>query len=105
MLLKKSKIKAFSRLQITGSKSESNRALLLQALYNGLTIQNLSNSDDSKLMKNALSSKATNIDIHHAGTAMRFLTAYFARVENPNFVRIYNKYHEKGLEIIKRLFF
>ena len=78
MLLKKSKIKAFSRLQITGSKSESNRVLLLQALYNGLTIQNLSNSDDSKLMKNALSSKATNIDIHHAGTAMRFLTAYFA---------------------------
>ena len=78
MLLKKSKIKAFSRLQITGSKSESNRALLLQALYNCLTIQNLSNSDDSKLMKNALSSKATNIDIHHAGTAMRFLTAYFA---------------------------
>ena len=78
MLLKKSKIKAFSRLQITGSKSESNRALLLQSLYNGLTIQNLSNSDDSKLMKNALSSKATNIDIHHAGTAMRFLTAYFA---------------------------
>ena len=78
MLLKKSKIKAFSRLQITGSKSESNRALLLQALYNGFTIQNLSNSDDSKLMKNALSSKATNIDIHHAGTAMRFLTAYYA---------------------------
>ena len=78
MLLKKSKIKAFSRLQITGSKSESNRVLLLQALYNGLTIQNLSNSDDSKLMKNALSSKATKIDIHHAGTAMRFLTAYFA---------------------------
>ncbi len=78
MLLKKSKIKAFSRLQITGSKSESNRALLLQSLYNGLTIQNLSNSDDSKLMKNALSSKATKIDIHHAGTAMRFLTAYFA---------------------------
>jgi 3-phosphoshikimate 1-carboxyvinyltransferase len=78
MLLKKSKIKAFSRLQITGSKSESNRALLLQALYNGLSIQNLSNSDDSKLMKNALSSEATNIDIHHAGTAMRFLTAYFA---------------------------
>ncbi|MEC8324083.1 MAG: 3-phosphoshikimate 1-carboxyvinyltransferase, partial [Bacteroidota bacterium] len=57
---------------------ESNRALLLQALYNGFTIQNLSNSDDSKLMKNALSSKATNIDIHHAGTAMRFLTAYYA---------------------------
>ena len=78
MILKKSKIKAFSRLQITGSKSESNRVLLLQALYNGLTIQNLSNSDDSKLMKNALSSKATKIDIHHAGTAMRFLTAYFA---------------------------
>jgi 3-phosphoshikimate 1-carboxyvinyltransferase len=52
--------------------------LLLKALFNDLSIENLSNSDDTELMKNALSSKRSLIDIHHAGTAMRFLTAYFA---------------------------
>ncbi len=71
-------IKAKSKLSITGSKSESNRLLLLQALYPQLQIKNLSNSDDSMLMQKALSSKDEVVDIHHAGTAMRFLTAYFA---------------------------
>ena len=78
IFLKKSKISAFSELKITGSKSESNRVLLLQALYKGLTINNLSNSDDSQLMQKAIASEDTTVDIHHAGTAMRFLTAYFA---------------------------
>lgn len=78
IFLNKSKISAFSELKITGSKSESNRVLLLQALYKGLTINNLSNSDDSRLMQKAIASEDTTVDIHHAGTAMRFLTAYFA---------------------------
>lgn len=78
IFLRKSKINAFSALKITGSKSESNRVLLLQALYKGLNINNLSNSDDTQLMQKAMTSKDPIIDIHHAGTAMRFLTAYFA---------------------------
>ena len=78
IFLKKSKINPFSVLKITGSKSESNRVLLLQALYSGLKINNLSNSDDSQLMQKAIASKGSLVDIHHAGTAMRFLTAYFA---------------------------
>ncbi|WP_424493326.1 3-phosphoshikimate 1-carboxyvinyltransferase [Salinimicrobium sp. GXAS 041] len=65
-------------LNITGSKSESNRLLILQALYPNLEIENLSNSDDSKVLLKALSSEEKTVDIHHAGTAMRFLTAYFA---------------------------
>ena len=76
--INKSEIKPFSSLKITGSKSESNRVLLLQALYKGLKINNLSNSDDSQLMQAALASDSSTVDIHHAGTAMRFLTAYFA---------------------------
>lgn len=67
-----------SSITITGSKSESNRLLLLQALYPNISIENLSNSDDSVLMQKALSSEDEIIDIHHAGTAMRFLTAYFS---------------------------
>ena len=68
-------------IKITGSKSETNRLLLLQALFKGLQIENLSNSDDGTLMKKALMSTDEIIDIHHAGTAMRFLTAYFAAKE------------------------
>ena len=66
------------KLTITGSKSETNRLLLLQALYPELAIENKSNSDDSVAMEHALVSKENVKDIHHAGTAMRFLTAYFA---------------------------
>ena len=73
-----SKLKNHQNVQITGSKSESNRLLLLQALYPQIEIENVSNSDDSVLMQKALQSKDSLIDIHHAGTAMRFLTAYFS---------------------------
>lgn len=68
-----------SQLAITGSKSESNRLLLLNQLFeNVLTLENVSNSEDSQLMQKALANKTDVIDIHHAGTAMRFLTAYFS---------------------------
>lgn len=65
-------------IQITGSKSESNRALILQAIYPNIELLNLSNSDDTNVLKKALKSDVGTIDIHHAGTAMRFLTAYYA---------------------------
>ena len=67
-----------SSIKITGSKSESNRLLLLKALYPQFNLENISNSDDSNLMTKALSSQSNMVDIHHAGTAMRFLTAFFA---------------------------
>jgi 3-phosphoshikimate 1-carboxyvinyltransferase len=73
-------------VNITGSKSESNRLLLLQALYPEISISNLSNSDDSQVMQKALKSDSNTIDIHHAGTAMRFLTAFFATQENRQIV-------------------
>ncbi len=85
LLLKNSKLETRnSKLQITGSKSETNRLLLLKALYPNLILENTSNSDDSEVMQKALafihhlSSTAQTIDVHHAGTAMRFLTAFFA---------------------------
>ncbi|WP_299117628.1 3-phosphoshikimate 1-carboxyvinyltransferase [uncultured Winogradskyella sp.] len=76
--LQKTYTKALSKIAITGSKSEANRLLILQALYPNIKIENLSNSDDSSLMKKALASDEQLVDIHHAGTAMRFLTAYFS---------------------------
>lgn len=76
--LHKSKIAKQSSIEITGSKSESNRLLLLQALYPEFELENVSNSDDSNLMARALNTSSSLINIHHAGTAMRFLTAYFS---------------------------
>ena len=76
---KQNEIKA--DLKITGSKSESNRLLVLQALYPNIQIENLSNSDDTLVLRKALDQGNGLIDIHHAGTAMRFLTAYFAASE------------------------
>ncbi|MBE7640957.1 MULTISPECIES: 3-phosphoshikimate 1-carboxyvinyltransferase [Salegentibacter] len=70
-----------ANINITGSKSESNRLLILQALFPNLKISNLSNSDDTHYLQKALKSEGELIDIHHAGTAMRFLTAYFATLE------------------------
>lgn len=78
-------------IAITGSKSETNRLLLLQALFPNLELENTSNSDDSEVMLKALSQNLQpttyNIfDVHHAGTAMRFLTAYFAIQEGKEVV-------------------
>ncbi len=67
-----------AQLNITGSKSETNRLLLLQALFPTITLNNTSNSDDSEVMQKALKGNAEIVDIHHAGTAMRFLTSYYA---------------------------
>ncbi|MBE8727164.1 3-phosphoshikimate 1-carboxyvinyltransferase [Flavobacterium hungaricum] len=66
------------QIAVTGSKSETNRLLLLKALFPNITLANTSNSDDSEVMQKALIGNDEIVDIHHAGTAMRFLTAYFA---------------------------
>ncbi len=73
-------------IKVTGSKSETNRSLLLQALFPNIKIENLSNSDDGEVMQKGLATTSGEVDIHHAGTAMRFLTAYFASQEGKNVV-------------------
>lgn len=65
-------------ISISGSKSESNRLLILQAQFPNISIENLSDSDDTEVLKKGLQVANGEVDVHHAGTAMRFLTAYFA---------------------------
>lgn len=67
-----------AHIVIPGSKSESNRLLILSSLFKKLSLENISNSDDTNYLLKALSSKSSTIDIGHAGTAMRFLTSYFS---------------------------
>lgn len=40
-----------AKIDISGSKSESNRLLILQQLYQNLSLENISDSDDSKYLK------------------------------------------------------
>ncbi|WP_412766895.1 3-phosphoshikimate 1-carboxyvinyltransferase [Tenacibaculum polynesiense] len=73
-------------ITISGSKSESNRLLILQKLFTSLKIENLSDSDDSNHLLEALQSNNDTVNIGHAGTAMRFLTAYFSCQEGKEVV-------------------
>ena len=66
-------------IELPPSKSISNRALIIGALGGSFDrLSNLASCDDTRVMLDALQSTSETIDVHDAGTAMRFLTAYFA---------------------------
>jgi 3-phosphoshikimate 1-carboxyvinyltransferase len=61
------------------SKSISNRLLIMSALSGDrLVPKGLSDSDDTAVMLKILHSSSSEHDTGHAGTSMRFLSAYFA---------------------------
>lgn len=72
--------KLLGTITLTASKSESNRALIIQALCSEkFQIKNLATAEDTVRMAKILaSSDGEVIDVGAAGTTMRFLTAYFA---------------------------
>ena len=67
-------------VDLPASKSISNRALTIAAMADGCSIGNIADCDDTNAMRRALltQSAQANVNIGAAGTAMRFLTAYFA---------------------------
>lgn len=62
-------------IQLTGSKSESNRALIIQSLCEGTVINNLSEAQDTVTLDRILKDLPSTVDVGPAGTAMRFLAA------------------------------
>lgn len=69
------------------SKSISNRALMIAALCGGEPqVLRPALCDDTAAMLEALSKQGGDIDVGAAGTAMRFLTAYFATREGTTVV-------------------
>ncbi len=66
-------------IHLPSSKSISNRMLILRALARSRSpLHNLSDSDDTRVLEKALEENSLVKDVGHAGTAMRFLTAYLA---------------------------
>src|SRR6476661_7337617 len=69
-----------AEINLKGSKSISNRHLILNHLFNILPVlKNLSDSEDTEVLQTALlnikNKVPGTIDVRHAGTDMRFLTA------------------------------
>jgi 3-phosphoshikimate 1-carboxyvinyltransferase len=85
-----------TEIQLTGSKSECNRALIISALSKKLVkVENLSNAADTVTLNNILNNleeeldvqiqESKTVDVGPAGTAMRFLSAYLS-AKNGNFL-------------------
>ncbi len=68
-----------TEIRLASSKSESNRALIINALtqFKG-QLENISSARDTQTMMRLLQSSDVVADVLDAGTTMRFLTAYFA---------------------------
>ena len=79
MRTRSGRIVRFGEVTLPASKSESNRALMIAA-YGGFApdFQNLSDSNDTKVLLSALKGKTPLIDIADCGTAARFMTTYLA---------------------------
>lgn len=75
------KKKLTGKINLPASKSISNRVMIIHALsYNPCRAMNLSDCDDTHAMEQVLSSNCSQFDIGHAGTAMRFLTAFLSKI-------------------------
>ncbi len=71
-----------SSIQLNGSKSISNRVLIIDALCNNqIEMQNLSNADDTIFLQHILQSKEDVLDAGAGGTTFRFLSAFLATQE------------------------
>ena len=70
-----------SVITLSGSKSESNRFLILKKFFPAIQLKNLSNSDDTLFLIDGLTSNQNEIDVSNAGTTIRFLTAYYSMMK------------------------
>ena len=88
-------------IKLPASKSISNRALIIHALAGGeITPDNLSDCDDTNVMVNALRNMPPVIDIMAAGTAMRFLTAYFSVIPGEHILTGTERMKHRPIEIL-----
>jgi 3-phosphoshikimate 1-carboxyvinyltransferase len=97
-------------IYLPSSKSESNRLLVIDAIIGteDLMIENLSTSNDTKVLKNALETlvrlKGTNIsvtlDMQDSGTAMRFITAFASAINVKSLITGSERMKERPLGIL-----
>tara|TARA_B110000902_G_scaffold5289_2_gene6210 strand:+ start:23723 stop:24952 length:1230 start_codon:yes stop_codon:yes gene_type:complete len=85
-------------IKLPSSKSISNRMLILQKLYEpDMELDNLSDANDSVLLKSILDSDVKHIDVQDAGTAFRFLVAKAAIGEGEYSIQGTERLHERPI--------
>lgn len=88
----KSKLSQINALiNLPASKSISNRVLILKEIYELKTnqpviLKNLSEAEDTQILRHALNNDLSEINIQNAGTCLRFLTAYFSAKPGSNII-------------------
>lgn len=88
-------------ITLSGSKSISNRVLIIRALAEGdFDIHNLSDSDDTKTLSSLLKSEDYKLDAHHAGTTFRFMTAYLSTLEGENILTGSERMQERPIRAL-----
>lgn len=83
--------------ELPGSKSESNRALVLKALFPNIQVVGLSAAHDTHILQKALEIPAGIVDVGPAGTAMRFATAFFANQSGTYILRGTPRMHQRPI--------
>lgn len=104
MKLTRKQLQVNTIVNLPSSKSESNRVLIIRALAkSNIPIDNLSDAEDTLVLEKALNSLSdTNeINIGHAGTTMRFLTAFLSLQNEREFLLLGSKRMEqRPIEIL-----
>ncbi len=86
---------------IPGSKSESNRALIISALSrNKCIINNLSSARDTQTLASLLNNKSLDQNVQDAGTTMRFLTAFYSATNQHKILHGTARMHERPIKIL-----
>ena len=91
----------YGTVALVSSKSISNRLLIIKQLCkNKVEIQNLSNSNDTKILSEILKEFQTkkNINCQDAGTALRFIVAFLATKEGIWKVSGSKRIHERPIK-------
>ncbi len=88
-----------TRIRIPGSKSESNRLLILNALSgNKIQLENLSTARDTQNLISILAKDETEVNVLDAGTSMRFLTAYYCAINKHTIITGDARMKERPIE-------
>lgn len=88
-------------VSLTGSKSSSNRWLILEALAGrSFHFEGLSTATDTQVLQQALSNAARQINVGAAGTAMRFMTAYLAQKPGEFILSGEDRAHDRPIAIL-----
>ena len=88
-------------VQLTASKSESNRVLIMQALADEeIVLHNLSEARDTQTMQRLLQSPEPEWDVLDAGTTMRFLTAYAATDRMGKVLKGTARMHQRPVKLL-----